>query len=42
MKSALKKLGTLNATTILRSVFFSVIFLALYAFVLYVLINSPA
>jgi|GEM_PF-3180986 len=42
MKSALKKLSTLNRATILRSLFFTVLFLFFYLLILYVLINSPA
>lgn len=42
MKAAFKKLATLNKHTLLRSIFFSFLFVAFFVFVLYVLINSPA
>jgi hypothetical protein len=42
MKSALKKLVSLNRSTLVRNILFSVLFLAFYMIVLYILINSPA
>ena len=42
MKSAIKKLSALNKATIVRSLFFSFVFIVFYMLVLYVLINSPA
>ena len=42
MKASIKRLLTLNKTTLFRGLFFSILFLAFYFFILYVLINSPA
>lgn len=42
MKASIKRLLAYNRTTILRGFIFSVVFIAFYFFVLYVLINSPA
>jgi hypothetical protein len=42
MKAALRKLATLNKQSLIRSIFFSFLFIAFFVFVLYVLINSPA
>jgi hypothetical protein len=42
MKAAFKKLTTLNKQTVIRSIFFSFIFVLFFVFVLYFLINSPA
>lgn len=42
MKAALKKIATLNKHHLFRNLFFSFLFILFFAFVLYVLINSPA
>jgi hypothetical protein len=42
MKAPLKKLLALNKTSIFRTFFVSLIFIAFFAFTLYILINSPA
>jgi hypothetical protein len=42
MKAALRKFAALNKQTLIRSIFFSFLFIAFFVFVLYVLINSPA
>jgi hypothetical protein len=42
MKTALRKLGTLNKSVIFRSFIFSLLFISFFVFVLYILINSPA
>jgi hypothetical protein len=42
MRAALRKLSTLNKQVVIRSIFFSFVFIAFFVFVLYVLINSPA
>ena len=42
MKSALKKLSAFNKATLIRTVLFSVLFVAFYVLILYVLITSPA
>ena len=42
MKASIKRLLTLNKTTLLRGFICSVLFIAFYFFILYILINSPA
>jgi len=42
MRSAFKKLATLNKTTLFRSIGLSFIFIVFYIVILYILINSPA
>ncbi|HEU4472298.1 MAG TPA: hypothetical protein VFR58_14495 [Flavisolibacter sp.] len=42
MKSAFRKLVAVSKPSLFRSLFFSILFLAFYFIVLYVLINSPA
>jgi hypothetical protein len=42
MKAVIKKFATLNKNTIVRSLFFSFLFIIFFVVVLYVLINSPA
>jgi hypothetical protein len=42
MRSAFKKITALNKATIFRSLGISIVFMAFYAVVLYILINSPA
>jgi hypothetical protein len=41
MRSAFKKITALNKATIFRSLGISIVFMAFYAVVLYILINSP-
>jgi hypothetical protein len=42
MKSAFKKLAALPKITIFRGIGLSIFFIAFYAVILYILINSPA
>jgi len=42
MKSALKKLASFNSITVYRNLFLLLLSLGVSAFLLYVLINSPA
>jgi len=42
MKTAFRKITTLNKYPLLRNLVFSFLFVLFFVFVLYVLINSPA
>jgi hypothetical protein len=42
MKTAFRKLASLNKNTILRNLAFSVMFILFFVVVIYILINSPA
>ena len=42
MKAALKKLTSANRSTLLRMIFFSLIFIIFFVATLYLLIHSPA